>query len=534
MGRAASTLAAFCWAAVPAQALEIPGEVPDPEAGNIYNQYESISTGGTVRNADFVFADSAITAIGYELNDATGHLKQSTLISPRHALAARHFLPPNGATLRFVTATGTTVDRTVIDREAILNDEGESTDIAVVTLDAPITAADGIEPINVLNLESEAAHLAPDYRDLMVFGRRAQAANAEIANFSDVSDLDGRTTRCLVFHFVDATAADGTCNLQKGDSSGPVIINVDGQPTLSAINYAVLPLRGGFFNDQIIGQRNFCSHVGNADYLESIDATMAAQGYAATRQFPAATETSTAFTVSETIRAGYPTVIEADIAVIGQGAAKNVRTEVTADYDVTLGGPSFFADGENAVRRGTIDAGGSGVLSAHFTPSTAGLRTISFATQSDGSTMENASITYTVLPSYREEASHLADASLDADPDGDGLSNLEEYAYGGRYETADTTLPDSEFSIRPSIVRAPEGLSLQFIRRRDFALRGLDYVVKASSQLDVANFKNVDLSGAAAGIINDAFERVSVPLDATVDTQFLRVEVTLDEEPTEL
>ncbi len=117
-------------------------------------------------------------------------------------------------------------------------------------------------------------------------------------------------------------------------------------------------------------------------------------------------------------------------------------------------------------------------------------------------------------------------ASILADPEGDGLVNLEEYAFGGN------PLGSNSPGIRPYIAMAPSHGDVEYTYRRrlDAADRGLSYVVKATDDLgDPGSWTTDGLSETAVTPLDAEFELVTVEA-ALDDRGFFRLEIGMDSE----
>ncbi|VGO13853.1 hypothetical protein PDESU_02410 [Pontiella desulfatans] len=117
---------------------------------------------------------------------------------------------------------------------------------------------------------------------------------------------------------------------------------------------------------------------------------------------------------------------------------------------------------------------------------------------------------------------NLGNSDLFADPDGDGLNNLTEYALGGV-----PTLGND--GVDPSHAVAGDDFEIQYNRRRDAASRGLTYTVKATDDLGDGMWSTDGISDAGSGIIDTDFESVTntVPTLGTTN-QFLKLEIGIE------
>jgi len=134
----------------------------------------------------------------------------------------------------------------------------------------------------------------------------------------------------------------------------------------------------------------------------------------------------------------------------------------------------------------------------------------------------------------------MGDAALNDDPDGDGMSNLLEYAFGMSPALANTNYTSYDNEVTPGLplpvvqTTTPDNVdfSAVFTRRKNWAMEGLSYTLQASADLTI--WENVEetptvLSG------NSEVEVVSVPCNRSVQTstgsetaKFFRVSVTQD------
>ena len=119
-----------------------------------------------------------------------------------------------------------------------------------------------------------------------------------------------------------------------------------------------------------------------------------------------------------------------------------------------------------------------------------------------------------------------SNALFSANPDGDVLGNLDEYALGGN--------PTNEFDWGhvPVFGIRDEGgtnwFEYVYARRRDAAVRGLEYTVEATSNLVSAAWSTNNITETGVDAINDDFEAVTnrIPLDAQ---GFMRLMIELVE-----
>jgi hypothetical protein len=106
-----------------------------------------VAATGNVANPGFLLSDHDVTGIGVGTNGGV-------LISDRHVLAAAHF---SGSTWRFVNDAGEQItfgtasqrDATTTFRSAAGNLVTQASDVRIITLDRPVTPADGLTPLPI-------------------------------------------------------------------------------------------------------------------------------------------------------------------------------------------------------------------------------------------------------------------------------------------------------------------------------------------------------------------------------------------------
>jgi hypothetical protein len=139
-----------------------------------------------------------------------------------------------------------------------------------------------------------------------------------------------------------------------------------------------------------------------------------------------------------------------------------------------------------------------------------------------------------VIESYRSWSVGLADPAPDADIDHDGFVNLLEYALGGNAERASAFQPDGVTRMAPGIALAPaeNQIEIQFLRRTDALQRGITYDLERSASLQAGDWTDAGpgVLHAATETISNAFERVTMTLDAPPGQMFFRIAVGLSEE----
>ncbi len=133
----------------------------------------------------------------------------------------------------------------------------------------------------------------------------------------------------------------------------------------------------------------------------------------------------------------------------------------------------------------------------------------------------------------------MGDAAVSDDPDGDGTSNLLEYAFGMNPALANTNYTSYNNDVTPGLplplvqTTTPNNVdfSAVFTRRKNWEMEGLLYTLQASA--DLINWEEVDMTSTRFLRGNSEVEIVSVPCNRSVQTstgletaKFFRVSVT--------
>ncbi len=176
------------------------------------------------------------------------------------------------------------------------------------------------------------------------------------------------------------------------------------------------------------------------------------------------------------------TTLTTSAAVVGVGANLTLTATVASSGDVPTGSVTFSSSA-GSLGSATLNGSGVATLNTSAVPLGANTLTASYSGAASFGTSVSSSVTQTVISAL--EAWRIAQglaqngsgtAANTADPDGDGLNNLLEYALGG-------TPTDATSAPLPTAALVPltSTLTLTFKRARPAA--ELTYTVQASSDL---------------------------------------------------
>lgn len=133
---------------------------------------------------------------------------------------------------------------------------------------------------------------------------------------------------------------------------------------------------------------------------------------------------------------------------------------------------------------------------------------------------------------WTQDYPSLTVTDVGGNPDGDTLSNLEEYAFG-----ANPTSNDDDESLLPSSEIMETGgqnyLEFSYRRRRDAVARGLTYTVQFSDNMHSENWSSNGVTETGVNTIDGNFElvtvRVGTPLGDGMERGFIRLTIALSE-----
>jgi hypothetical protein len=464
-----------------------------------------------------------LTGVGWNTSNT---VQQFTLVSPRHFVGANHFRPGVGSVVRFLARDNTLHDYTIAATYGILNDDGSTSDVFLGELATDVVVTTGIRPLPYLNLAAENAYTG---EALVVLGQPARGGRGTIGPVSDfggdpITSGSGIKTRAFTFTYGPAGSADDA-KAEVGDSGSPSLTIRSGQLALVGTHTAVLTAFGSTTTyDTLVPH-----------YASRLNSVMESQGYHLRKFTPDATAfTASGAGISPVIRALKPFVFRVSMTN-GAAAADNVTASFTLPVGAVLAGTTasgWIVTNATAIRRGGLAAGETVTVDLAFSKApVSGSFQIGLNLTSDGSAAKSFNFPLTVTPSYAEWADGLADASLAGDADGDGVGNLLEYAFGGNNREASQFLAGASpaVDLLPQFMTAPA--RLRFLRRQDFAARGLRQIIETSENLDSASWTTlVDTGSTAVSTPAAGFELIELPLsDTTAARRFYRFRVELDE-----
>ena len=518
-------------------ALILPGPALEIRAYNaaVHDRFTGYP-GGPVMNPGFLYDASKFTGVGFHSNQ--GHL-QFALVSPRHFLCAHHAKPNIGDTLKFVSADGSLISRTVTATTTINSEDSGVTDLTLGTLDSALLA--NVKALPYLNLAGQGNYLS---KEIAVFGygltpgTTLRAGSGEISGIGDL-DVDGPggsygVTRVAEFVFsgVATGPSDAYFTLAGGDSGSPSFVFENGEPALIGIHFAADPDGADVHNFD-----TFVPH-----YAADLDLLLAPSGY---RMRPAIfTPTSLSFTHSPT-----PATLQSGSAGAIDFTIENTGAETTGNLAVTLSFPAGFAPasitasgcvvealspGVWSVRKAVVAAAEDVIINATWTtvPNSSEL-TASVTVESDTTTASSYPLNIPVAQTYGSWSQGLAQTGEDDDPDGDGWVNLLEYAFGSPGAGGNFVLPGGN-SARPALVAQGGTITLSYPERTEAGLLGLTYEVELSTNLTAGPWTTtlpigtVSSTQAYVPAIPGFVKRtLSWPSDGP--RRFARVKVDLDE-----
>lgn len=448
-----------------------------------HNRFTNFPT-APAANPGFLFGPNQFTGVGWDTSLAN---RQFALVSPRHFVCASHYPPPPGTIIRFLNASGTTVDRVVQSTAAVPDDDGKAGDLALGLLTEPLTPADGVTPFPYLNLTAEehARGIA-----LETFGKTTSAGRASLEGFADLEASGIPPTRSCFFIYFGSGSHPDDCRLEGGDSGSPTFARIAGMPALLGTHSAI-DVDGG----DTTNHDTYLPH-----YLHGLNSRMNELGYQMQPALaaPAAIIASTS-TQPPALRQAQAATLWIDL----QNPTSNDTADVAAEFDFsastrpdTIAPAAGWTTDENGpdhwrFRCSLLAAGGQARFTATWQklPSVDhldGELRLQSTTAPDGLRL----LRQAVLPSYAAWSEGLADDQPGADPDRDGVANLLEYAFGGDPSSASRQMTGGP-PLLPTASLEASGLVVTFPERTDAAARGLTCVVEFTTDLTEGSWDDV-------------------------------------------
>lgn len=502
-------------------------------------------------NPDFIYGDVDLTGVGWYIapsNTAVERRRQFTLISPKHFVGAYHFRPSANGSLSFLSEDGVVRTYAIESLSAILNSDGDPSDLVLGTLETEVAPDDGINFQPFLSLP-EAGYTG---QELIFMGHRrpgtptlraGRAVFQARSQFGEGTAIGANTgiKRTEVFSWTyqeNSLLFTGNPNdsyTEGGDSGSPSLAAIDGQGAIVGIHTAA-GTASVLISNQNISYDTFVPF-----YVDQVNEKIAESGYHMTRAVPGANKPSTTLAVSinapSIIRAGYP--VDLGVVVSNTGVsedANNLRVSQSLPLasgqtgSGTLWVSSFDSEGMTA-RKGGLEVGESSELTVSLTPSTPGVFTSEVTFSADEFAESSEEVVLNIIESYRSWSAGLADSSVNADLDGDGVSNLQEYAFGGDPEMASIVQEGSGERLLPFLESESAGRVFTFLRRTDASGRALSYEVEASPDLTGENWETIPGGMTADSPISlgNGFERVRMEFPEPSADRFFRLKVSLNE-----
>jgi hypothetical protein len=427
-----------------------------------------------VMNPGFIYDASKFTGVGYIT--AGGDGRQYTLVTPRHVVCTTHNKPDPGQQLRFVDANGTVITRTFATVTVISHPSTGTSDLTLCTLDAPLPSTVAVYPY--LNLANDTAYIG---QEITVHGFFAKGGRGSIAGFDNV---DGGPyfdeSRLFRFDYNTVSGGANDCHFVEGDSGSPSFAMVGGQPALVGVHTTADTV-----GSTISNYDTFVPH-----YVVQVDTQLQSSGYRMSPvNFTATTLGIPSASASPgTLRRSHPGEIAFSVA--------NTGAELTGNLAVTVAFPVGQQPSSLSAPGWVVESGGSGIwnlraatlaasASLAFTATWTALPALAsinpgISADADTAPAITANPSFTLAPSYAEWSTGLAQPGQTADPDGDALENLLEYALGGDPQSGAMTLPGGH-PLLPVMTHQSGTVSLSYPERSDAVLRGISYLVETST-----------------------------------------------------
>ncbi len=475
------------------------------------------------------FDSRAFAGVGWSPADI-GNKRQYALVSPQHAVCANHYLPDVGTTVRFLSVNGTVIDRIIASRTAVTNDLDQDTDLALIRFTQPLLPTDEVPHFAYLDLPTEDAYLNTA---LTVIGWQAKAGRGGILGFDDLEETTVNLTRVCRFDYSKTAGLGDDCYLRTGDSGSPSFATVDGSPALIGIHTAV--------GSDTLFRYNYDTFV--PPYVDKLNLLMAPDGYQMTpTAAPPAALAASADHSPVPWRLAMPATCRFELTNTSAAPATNAHVILrfpVAQAPLSLDAPGWISaagePGEYLLHRATVAAGETHSLTASWTSTgTSDQVTIRLEQWADGIAAQSHDFSADLAPSYQAWAAGLAQPLPGADGDGDGFSNLLEYAFGGDPAVCSRFQPGG-VPLQPQPAASGIQMAVSFPVRDDADVRGLTYVVEFSTTLGEGSWSADPPPGHTVdddlySPDSPGFLKRTVTFDANTPRRFCRVRVELDEE----
>ncbi len=483
--------------------------------------------GSPVVNGAAWFDGSQYSGVGWSVTETQ---KQFALVSPQHIVMANHYAVIPGAQIRFVSTSGAVVTATV-DTVTNVFKAGLSTDLTLAKFTAPIA---DVVPVRYLNLPLDAQFRTSD---LQVFGHQTGGGNHPVVGNGRLEDIYtesyfGTPTRMCYFPYFIASGSQDDCHVFGGDSGSPTFAWTRNGPALvgthSLLGSDDPPATIYYTLD------TFVPH-----YIAELNALMA-PGYAMIPAF--ADPTPLVLTGATT-----PDPFRHVAAGTATFTLENEGSTNALNLSATLTFPSGAAPTSVTASGWVNDVAGPLVWTYHRASLSAAATTdfvaswssvpvistlpVSIRHISDGSPQQTSEYDLQPTVSYAAWSAGLAQPGTGDDPDGDGKTNLVEYAFGSSPTSGANTLSGSV--VAGTVITTSSGIAtLMFPVRSDSQIRGLSYVLEFSNNL--ASWTEPQPIGTTASFASyspaiTGFKNRTVTFPTNEARKFVRVRVTLNE-----